>query len=203
MSTASPVVRIGRPPIVRTLGQTIGRLGAVLLLAVGSVLGAPRAASACSGGTAFDWAVQHSLGGIIRAHVDSVSTRPDFTTDLVLSAPSVIRGEPVSVPMIHAVAGAICEQSADPGETVLVLFDIRGGNPPYPWPLFYVVDGTDALSASVVSDGLSTTPATDTAVTPASRPATDWWTTGVLVSSGLLGALLAIRRWRRASSSAR
>jgi hypothetical protein len=128
------------------------RYGVSLALLV-VVTSAPTTA-ACSGGIEFGWAMSHA-GGIIGGRVDVVRDRPDFTTELRLSGPTIIAGLPPAGSDIHAAAGLVCDQSADPGESVLVLFDVRGGDPPIILPLFYVVDGPDALEPAVVADALS------------------------------------------------
>jgi hypothetical protein len=114
-------------------------------------LAGPLPAAACSGGTAPDWAVAHQHGGILRGVVLTADTRSDFTTDLVLANLERLAGAPPSFPQVNSVAGAVCDQSADPGDTVVVIFDIRGGEVEYPLPLFYVVRGPDALEPAVVA----------------------------------------------------
>lgn len=156
-----------------------------------------RPVAACVGGTSFDWAVTHAQGGILRAHVTSAGTREDFTTDLVLSQLVILRGDPPDTPHLHTVAGAICDQVADAGETVLLLFNVRGGQYPYPLPLFYVVAGSDALSPGDVAGALAAIPSTDTA--PVQRSPTPNDDSAVLplsIIAGLSAFGIALRRLR-------
>jgi hypothetical protein len=123
-------------------GLLVGAIGAA----------APLAVTACSGGTAADWAVAHQHGGIVRGVVATSEDRPDFTTDLIVTNLERLAGEPPPFTQIHTVAGLVCDQSADPGETIVVLYDIRGAEVSYPLPLYYVVMGPDALEPDLVAD---------------------------------------------------
>jgi hypothetical protein len=111
----------------------------------------PPSAAACSGGTTPDWAVAHQRGGIVRGIVVTSEDRSDFTTDLILANLERVAGDPPPTTQLNVVAGAVCDQSADPGETIVVVFDIRDGEVPYPLPLYYVVTGPDALEPEVVA----------------------------------------------------
>jgi hypothetical protein len=113
---------------------------------------APPPATACSGGTTADWAVAHQHGGIVRGVVATSENRPDFTTDVIVTNLERLAGDPPPFTQIHLVAGLVCDQSADPGETIVVLYDIRGAEVPYPLPLYYVVAGPDALEANLVAE---------------------------------------------------
>ena len=167
------------------------------LLAVGGTATAPTA-SACIGGTAFDWAVAHTHGGILRATVAHVNEREDFSEDLSLVDPRVIRGDPPFGTPVHAVAGYLCDQSADPGDVVLILFDVRGQYGPDDRPLYYVIGGRGALSEREVDAGLGRLPATDAAVgriesvPPAGSGGVAW-----LAAAWILGLVLAARRFGR------
>lgn len=171
-----------------------------------AVLGTATAqpAEACSGGSAFDWAVAHTRGGILQARVVNAGLRSDFTNDLVLSEVEVLRGEPPADLHLHAVAGAICEQSADAGETILLLFDVRGDGYVYPLPLFYVVDGPDALAPGAVVAALRALPASDTAgVDPGSFPWTGSPGLPAMLVAGFGGLLVAFRCLRNAQPGLR
>jgi hypothetical protein len=122
---------------------------AVLLFGATGVAAPPVAA--CSGGTAVDWAVAHQRGGIVRGIVVAAEDRPDFTTDLTVANLERVQGNPPPYTTIHTVAGAVCDQRADPGETVVVIYDVRGGEVPYRLPLYYVVKGPDALEPDVAA----------------------------------------------------
>ena len=123
----------------------------------------PASTSACTGGVAFDWAVAHQQGGIVRAVVESKLQRPDHTDDIVVTDAEAIRGDPTLPFAVNVAAGLPCEQVGDVGEAILILYDIRGGEVPITIPLYYVVSGPDALSPAVLNAGLGpTAPSTDT-----------------------------------------
>ncbi len=191
------MTRPARPPHVRASNLRPVRLGfAILVLwAVASAAGT-QSVVACIGGTAFDWAVAHTDGGILRARVTSAPIREDFTTDLLISHAQALRGDPPTALRLHAVAGAICEQSADVGESIVVLFDVRGGQYPYPLPLFYVVDGPDALDANAVAAAFGELPATDTVAHDTIGASTEpgWAALVATLVVGLLGLLVACKR---------
>lgn len=178
----------------------IGFLRAFLAAAMtagGTLVMGATAASGCSGGVAFDWAVAHAHGGILRGTVVSATVRDDYTADLVLSNVSVVRGSPSARKQLHVAGGAVCDQSADPGEIVVVLFDLRGGDYPFPLPLSYVVEGRDALLGSEVADALPELPETDRASDQgASRPPGTHDLPWIALSGGLAW-LIALRRFGR------
>ena len=189
-----------RPVSVNGLARRLAMcflLGATLW-AVGGSATAP-AATACVGGNMpFDWAVAHTNGGILRARLDGVRPRDDYTLDLVLSGEQVVRGDPEYENPLHAVMAAICEQSAEAGETVVILFDVRGGDYPFPIPLVYVTSGSDALDPQVLADGLAALPATDSEPTYAApTPASGLIGAAVLAGAWLIGLLVVARRFAR------
>jgi hypothetical protein len=152
-------------------------------------------------GPAGGWAASHSHGGIVRGVVTSVETRPDFTTDIVLANNVVLRGDPPMSYPVHGAAGMPCEQIVDEGETILILYDIRGAEWPMPFPTFYVVAGADALGPKVVADGLGGTgPPTDTIASPAGSedPPVGLALALIMVIAVFLGAGMVIRRTRPA-----
>ena len=166
-------------------------------LATWSTMAAPVAA--CTGGTPFDWAVAHAHGGLIRARIVSTATRDDQTIDVSITNLVALRGDPPRPRRVHAVIGAVCEQSVDAGETAIILFDVRGGPYSYPYPLVYIVEGPDALATADVAAVLASLPATDTTLGPV--PATPASATpgpaGSVLVAGVIGLLVAVRRFRR------
>lgn len=179
-----------------------GRVGlALVAVAVGGLLSSfatPTGASACTGGIAFDWAVAHARGGIVQAVVESKYPVQVGIDDIVVTDAKVVRGEPTLPFKVTAVAGLPCDQVADAGETILILYDIRGAEPPVIYPTYYVVSGPDALSAAVVRDVLGpTAPSTDTEPSIADSPTlSDWPAVAMLASMFAAGATLAFRRTR-------
>lgn len=151
--------------------------------------------SACSGGIAFDWAVAHQHGGIVQGIVESKIVRADFSEDLVITNAVALRGDPPLGARVNAAAGLPCDQVADDGETILLIYDIRGE--PIRVPLYYVVDGPDALSAEVVAHGLGpTAPPTDALPSP-DRDQTgslNWILVVTLLWAGAIGLVAAARR---------
>lgn len=177
------------------LGRAASVVGALVVsVSVSAASASPVAA--CTGGVAFDWAVAHTHGGIVRAQVTSTSTREDFSVDLEITHRRVVQGDPPTSLRINSVAGVPCEQTADPGETIVVLFDIRGDPVAQHWPIFYVVKGPDALDPDVVSDALARMPATDTASLGA-HPSTK--TPSPLVPALIAAAIGLLITFRRAS----
>lgn len=171
------------------------------LVSVGSIslvtFAAPTGAMACTGGIAFEEAVAHERGGIVRGIVESRLLRADFSEDVVISDAAVVRGDPPLDHSVNAAAGLPCEQVADTGETIMLIYDVRGQ--PVHVPLYYVVEGQDALSAAVVASALATTPQTDTDPATAGDPkgSFDWTSLATLASVGAAGFALAARRARR------
>jgi hypothetical protein len=171
-----------------------GLLAALLLSGFLLVHGTPSGASACTGGIAFDWAVAHEHGGIVKAVVESRVLRADFSEDLVVTNPKVLRGDPPLRLAVNSAAGLPCDQVADRGETVLLIYDVRGVTGGV--PLYYVIDGPDALNAAVTAHGLRpTAPPTD-ALPPADRrPAgtPDSLLLGILACVGAIAFAFAAR----------
>lgn len=177
-------------------------LASVLGLALWTTSAGP--AAACTGGLPLDIAVAQQQGGILLALVTSAHDRPDdFTTDLTLSEPRVIRGSPPLESEVHAVAGLICDQHVDVGETVMLVFDVTGLEWANPLPLAYVIDGADALDPKVVSSALAAVPPTDTALTEPGRMETVQ-SIGRFSSlwSGALAFAITLRRANRGSEPA-
>lgn len=177
-----------------------GRVGlALVAVAVGGLLSSiatPTGASACSGGIAFDWAVAHQRGGIVQAVVESKYPIQVGIDDIVVTDAKVVRGDPTLPFKVTAVAGLPCDQVADAGETIVILYDIRGAEPPVIYPTYYVVSGPDALSAAVVRDVLGPmAPPTDAEPSTGPRaPLVDWTSLTVLLSAAAVGAAAARRR---------
>lgn len=169
-------------------------LGVVVWAASASFAASP--ATACIGGLPFDVAVAHQQGGLLRALVTAAHDRPDFTTDLTLSQTQVLRGDPPLAAEVHAVVGLTCEQHADAGETVILVFNVAGLTWPNPLPLVYVIDGADALDPGVVSAALTAVPATDTVVGDY-RPE-DSYAAHRMVLVAFAGALTFVLALRRA-----
>ena len=163
-----------------------------------------RPAAACTGGLPLDIAVAQQQGGILLALVTSAHDRPDdFTTDLTLSDPRVIRGSPPLESEVHAVAGLICDQHVDVGETVMLVFDVTGLEWANPLPLAYVIDGADALDPKVVSSALAAVPPTDTALTEPGQDGNGPIDRTLLVAVvSALAFAIALRRANRGSESA-
>jgi hypothetical protein len=185
---------------MRSRTRRLARAGAVTIavwFATGAVGVTP--AAACIGGTAFDSAVAHQHGGILRATmIGEYGRTGDFTIDMTISAPEVLRGDPPLATKVHAALGLVCDQQAHLGDTVILVFDVRGGTDPYPLPLAYVVTGPDALDAAVVSNALNDLPATDTAAGMAPRHAElPSPIASIPILAGLLTFVLALRPLRR------
>ncbi len=157
--------------------------------------GTPSGASACIGGIAFDWAVAHQHGGIVQAVVESRLVRVDFSEDLVITDAKVVRDDPPLSLSVNTAAGLPCDQVADKGETIMLIYDVRGDS--IRVPLYYVVEGRDALSAAVIAHGLRTAAPSTDALPPTDREhALDWLSLVILACAGTIGLALAARRTR-------
>jgi hypothetical protein len=153
--------------------------------------------------------------------VVSSVTREDYSLDLEITAQKVVHGDPPIVPRVNAMAGYPCEQTADAGERIVILFDTRRvpDEPVLPGsytrlPLYYVVDGPDELHLAVVQEAFGALPATDawivgsepgggapTAVSPGTdghftRPASPPAVSMLIAGFAMLGGLLWFRRMR-------
>jgi hypothetical protein len=187
-------------PKTSAYGPVAGLLSVVLLLSVASA----SPASACSGGIAFDWAVARAEGGILESRVVSARVRADFSVDLEIARPKVVSGDPPIDQRVQAVAGDPCEQTADPGESIVLLFGVRdaAGDPPLPagalrLPLFYVIEGRDSLEPPVVAAAVGRIPATDHAtVEPAPNEGSPLPLLGAVMAVAL-GLLVTLRRTER------
>lgn len=146
----------------------------VVAMAVGGSLTAPGAA-ACIGGYAFDRAVELTDGGIVLAHVESAAMREDFSYDVILSNIDVVAGDPAVANPLHASMGAICDQSVEAGEQVIVLFEVGGP----------------------VSDTLASLPATDIVSTRPEAVADPVSIAPLLMTVWLGSLAIAIRRFRQ------
>lgn len=136
----------------------------------------------------------------------SIQTRDDASQDVVLANDQVVRGDPPTSYPVHGYVAMPCDQTADDGETILVVYDVRGGDPPITLPIFYVVAGSDALSATVVREGLrGTVPPTDMVADATSYEflSTGLRTLLVVAIAALLGGLMAVRRTRQPTTQIR
>ena len=182
----------------RRLRLVLAAAVAIGVWSVGAAVGAAPAA-ACIGGTAFDWAVAHERGGILRASmIGEYGRTDDFTVDITISTPTVLRGDPPLASNVHAAVGLVCDQQVAVGDTMILVFDVRGGAEPYPLPLAYVVAGPSALDAAVVSDALNALPATDTAAGLGPRQAGSPSPIALAaILAGLLAFVIGFRPTRR------
>jgi hypothetical protein len=171
-------------------------LVSLVTVVVGGTATAPTA-SACLGGTSFEYAAKHARGGILRARVAHVIEHWNGTSDLSLVDTRVIRGDPAFETPLLAGAGYVCTGSADAGDVVLIMFDVRSRYRS-DRPLYYVIHGRGALSEREVDAGLGRPPATDARTVPI-EPVRPAGSGGVawLAAAWILGLVVAARRLGR------
>lgn len=177
-------------------GRRFGTLVGAVAVAGATALWSPAAASACSGGMEFDWAVAHTRGWIATAMVVEAVYVPEGFYRVRLAHLDPVKGSPPALRQVTVAMGAVCDQSADARERILLL-DGVAVEPPYDRPVAYVISGPDAVPAAEVARVLRSLPSTDatpdaTAIRP--RP----WDPGfALLAPGLGAVWLAMRRFHR------
>jgi hypothetical protein len=173
-------------------------VGAVAALAAAAALWGPAPVSACIGGMPFDWAIEHSRSWIATATIVEVDHVAVGFHRVVLDDVEPVKGSPPSLLQATIVMGAVCDQSPDAGERILVL-DGQTIEPPYDTPVAYVIRGSDAIPAADVARALGSLPSTDTAPAGTAIPSRPWdaaW----LLAIGLGAVWLAMRRFARSAA---
>lgn len=175
--------------------RRIGTFVGTIALAT-ATLWSPVPVAACIGGMEFGWAVAHTRGWIATATVVTADYVPDGFYLVVLDDVERVKGTPPPLRQATIAMGAVCDQSPDPGERLLVLDGIAV-QPPYgDKPVAYVITGSDAVAAADVARLLPSIPQTDTAspgtATPPD-PSDGVW----LLIVGVAAVWLAMRRFAR------
>jgi hypothetical protein len=171
-------------------------IGTVALAGI-AALSHPAPVSACIGGVEFKWAIAHTRGWIATATVVEAAYSDLGPYRVVLEDVEPVKGSPPPLRQTTLAMGAICEQSPDAGERIVVLDDVAT-NRPYDTPIAYVIRGPDAVPAADVARAFHSLPDTDAEPDVAASPTRSWdrapW---LLLVVGVGGLSLAMRRFGR------
>jgi hypothetical protein len=177
-------------------GGRVGTFACTVAVAAAAALWSPTSVSACIGGMAFDWAIAHSRGWIATATVVEVDHVAVGFHRVVLDDVEPVKGSPPSLRQATVVMGAVCDQSPDAGERILVLDGVTT-EPPYDTPVAYVIRGSDAVPASDVARVLRSLSSTDTGPARTAIPPRPWEPAFWLLAVGLGAVWLATRQFAR------
>lgn len=138
---------------------------AILVLMVGAFtsLTFPPTASACIGGMDFAWAVGQAQGGIVEGRVVEAVAEPGHGLRVRLDDITRVLGDPPLTARASLTMGDVCYQSADPGETVWLLYGMERLDIPKGLTLAFVVEGPDGVGREAARAALAALPATDVA----------------------------------------
>lgn len=141
-----------------------------LILGCFVLAGAPSPVSACVGGMDFAWAVGQARDGIVEGRViDALDTHGNGIS-VHLDGVTRVLGDPPMSAVASLTMGDVCEQVADSGETVWLLYGLRGLDLPKGLTVAFVVDGPDGVGREAANAALAALPATEMATTPPARP---------------------------------
>lgn len=180
-------------------GRRFGALVGTAAVAAAAALWSPTAASACTGGMEFDWAVAHTRGWIATATVVEAEYVPDGFYRVRLAHVEPVKGNPPALRLVTVAMGAVCDQSPDTGERILLL-DGVAVQPPYDRPVVYVISGSDAVPAAEIARVLRSLPSTDTTPDATAIPPRRWNPASALLAVGLAAVWLAMRRFARSGA---
>jgi hypothetical protein len=180
-------------------GRRFGTLVGTVAVAAVAAMWSPTPVSACVGGIEFDWAMAHARGWIATATVVEVDYVPFGFYRVVLDDVVPVKGTPPSLRQTTVAMGAVCDQSPDAGERILVLDGVTI-QPPYDTPVAYVISGSDAVPAADVARVLRSLPSTDTAPAGTAIPPRPWDAAPWLLAIGLGAVRLAMRRFARSAA---
>ncbi len=180
-------------------GRRVGTFVCTVAVAAAAALWSPTPVSACIGGMEFGWAIAHSRGWIATATVVEVDHVAVGFHRVVLDDIEPVKGSPPSLRQATVVMGAVCDQSPDAGERILVLDGVTT-EPPYDTPVAYVIRGSDAVPAADVARALRSLPSTDTAPAGTAIPPRPWDAAFWLLAVGLGAVWLAMSRFARSAA---
>ena len=163
-------------------------------LAAFGLLAIPQPVAACTGGVDVWWAIEHSSGDVLIGRVTAVKTFEDYSTVLDLDVEQVVRGPDRATAQVRGGMGAVCDQSAEVGETALVLEHVRDDDL-FALPLFFILGGPGGYSRGRIEAALARLPETDSAgsAAPAGLP----FGPLLAIVAGALGGTLGWRRTPR------
>jgi len=177
-------------------GRRFGTLVGAIVVAGAAALWSPAPISACTGGMEFEWAVAHTRGWIATATVVEAEYVPEGFYRVRLDHLEPVKGSPPHLRQVTVAMGAVCDQSADAGERILLL-DGVAVEPPYDKPVVYVISGSDAVPAADVARVLGSLPSTDTMSDATAIRPRRGDPAFALVAAGLGAVWLAMRRFAR------
>lgn len=132
-----------RPEDRLTTSQRVAILATAMTAVV--LLSAPSPAAACIGNMDLGWAVAHSRRGIAQGRiVEAVDTT--YGIRVRLEAVTRVVGQPPLSERASLMMGDVCDQSADPGDTVWLMYDLSDWLGPTDLAIAFVVEGPDAVS---------------------------------------------------------
>jgi hypothetical protein len=171
-----------------------GRSAILALIAAVLVLADPSPASACVGNMDFGSAVAGTRGGIAEGRVLDATYSASRGTLVQLTDTARVRGDPPISTSVWLMMGDVCDQGADPGDTLWLLYDVQDFDEPSGLAVAFVVEGSDAVSAEEVRAALAALPETDSAgpVPTAADLGDRLW----LLLIGLVTVLLSVVRPR-------
>lgn len=177
-------------------GRRFGTLVGMAALAAAASLWSPEPVSACSGGMEFEWAVAHTRGWIAKATVIEAEYVPYGFYRVVLGHVDPVQGRPPSLRQVTVAMGAVCDQSPDAGERILLLDGVEI-QPPFDRPVAYMISGSDSIPAAAVARVLRSLPSTDAAPTATAIPPRPWDAPPWLLTFGLGAVWLAVHPFAR------
>ncbi|HJR89930.1 MAG TPA: hypothetical protein VJ782_07220, partial [Aeromicrobium sp.] len=122
----------------------------------------PSPVAACVGDTHLGWAVARTRGGIAEGRVVEVMDTMGSGIRVRLEGVSRVLGRPPVASQTTLMMGDVCDQSADPGDTVWLLYDVKDFDEPTGHAVAFVVEGSDAVPRDEVLAALAAMPETDT-----------------------------------------
>jgi hypothetical protein len=178
------------------------RRAAILAMAITPFvfLSGPPPVAACVGDMHLGWAVARTRGGIAEGRVAEVIDTSGSGIRVRLEGVSRVLGRPPVASQASLMMGDVCDQSADPGDSIWLLYDVKEFDEPIGLAVAFVVEGSDAVPREDVVAALAAMPETDTVVSRAENP-------GDTAFVGLLGVwlltfLACVCRFDRATTHA-
>jgi hypothetical protein len=155
--SGAPKVRHTSRGLMTHFGRaaSLGLMGAVLVLTQPSVV------SACIGNMDFGAAVAGTRGGIAEGRVLDATYSASRGTLVQLTDTARVRGDPPISTSVWLMMGDVCDQGADPGDTLWLLYDLEDFDEPPGLAVAFVVEGSDAVLDEEVRAALAALPETD------------------------------------------
>ena len=172
---------------VGSIALTVAMLGGASVLA-------PPPASACIGGMPFRHAIAETRGGILEGRITHAIDTMGRGMEVELADVRRVAGRPDLVTEAVLMAGVVCEQSIDVGETVWLLYDVGDLEILPTLTIAYVVVGPDAVSDEDRLWAIGALP--DTSTEPSSPSRGAGWAPILMVALWVLTFVTGMRRWQ-------